>query len=409
MLIPSLTGGGAERSVLRTAGGLAQRGHRVDIVLFAPVVAYPKEVPEAARLIVLCGPTQWARRVEADMPADIVWRSERRPSVHLAGLVAGLVREFPASAPLLLRRTSLARALRLARYFERERPDIVFANLTPAEYAAFFAARLVSPSPPIVPVLRNAVAPGTKHTRRRRTLFPAAAAHVVAVSQGISKNASAVLDLPRRGRVTTVYNPAFTPEIARHAEVAPVHPWFSDGGPPVVLGVGRLVPQKDFPTLIEAFRHVSAANAGRLVILGEGPLRPQLEDRVRALGLENRVSLPGWAENPYAFMSRAALFVLSSRHEGFPGVLVEALACGCPAVSTDCPAGPSEILDDPDLLAPVGDPEALSRVMLRALDRPAGKAALRARAARFSVERAMDGYETVIARIVAGRPAIPQL
>lgn len=401
MLIPSLTGGGAERSALRTAGGLAGRGHRVDIVLFAPVVAYPNEVPEAVRIIVLCGRTRWAQRVEGDMPADIIWRSERSPSARMLGLVAGLVREFPAAAPLLLRRTALGRALRLARYIERERPDIIFANLTPAEYAAFFAARLVSPPPPIVPVLRNVSESGTKHTRRRRILFPAAAAHVVAISHGVAKNASAVLDMPRRGKITTVYNPAFTPEIALHAEAAPDHPWFSDGGPPVVLGVGRLVPQKDFPTLIGAFRRVSAARACRLVILGEGPLRPQLEGQVRALGLENSVSLPGWAENPHAYMSRAALFVLSSRHEGFGNVLVEALACGCPAVSTDCPAGPAEILEDTELLTPVGDAEALAQAMLRVLTRPADTAALRARASRFSAERTVDGYDKLVAALLA--------
>ena len=100
-------------------------------------------------------------------------------------------------------------------------------------------------------------------------------------------------------------------------------------------------------------------------------------------------------------MSKAALFVLSSRYEGFPGVLVEALACGCPAASTDCPAGPSEILEDLGLLAPVGDPEVLSWIMLRVLNRPVDKAALRALAVRFSMRRAVDRYENVIARIIA--------
>ena len=114
------------------------------------------------------------------------------------------------------------------------------------------------------------------------------------------------------------------------------------------------------------------------------------------------MSLPGWVENPYAFMARAALFVLSSRHEGFPGALVEALACGCPAVSTDCPAGPSEILEDPDLLAPVGDPEGLARVMLRALARPPDKTVLRANAARFSLQRAVDGYDTLVSALLSG-------
>ena len=171
----------------------------------------------------------------------------------------------------------------------------------------------------------------------------------------------------------------------------------------MLLGVGRLAPQKDFPVLLEAFRRVAAERPCRLVILGEGPIRGALEDRVRALGLEGQVSLPGWAENPWAFMARAALFVLSSRHEGFGNVLVEALACGCPSVSTDCPAGPAEILEDPALLAPVGDPEALARVMLGALARPPDRAALRAKAARFSVERAVAGYEGVVERVMQDR------
>ena len=306
-----------------------------------------------------------------------------------------------------LARTVLGRALRLARYIERERPDIVFANLTPAEYVAFFAARLVSPSPPIVPVLRNVAKPGTKHTTRRRILFPAAA-HLVTISRGLAENVSAVVGVPG-SRITTVHNPAFTPEIVRDAETPPDHPWFRDSGPPVVLGVGRLVPQKDFPTLIDAFRRVRTERPCRLLILGEGPNRAELEGRVRSLGLDEVVSLPGWAENPYAFMARAALFVLSSRHEGFGNVLVEALACGCPVVSTDCPAGPSEILNDPDLLAPVGDPEALAQVMLQALDRPVDKAALRACAARFSVKRAVNGYERLVDRIMLGQEKSGQI
>ena len=101
-------------------------------------------------------------------------------------------------------------------------------------------------------------------------------------------------------------------------------------------------------------------------------------------------------------MAHAALFALSSRHEGLPTVLIEALACGCPAVSTDCPAGPAEILEHPALLAPVGDPEALAQVMLNALARPADKAALRAKAARFSMERAVEGYEGVVREALRG-------
>ena len=401
MVIPSLAGGGAERTVLRIAGGLAARGHRVDIVLFQPHVAYPGEVTEAARLVVLCGRSEWARREDADMPAGTVWRSGRTHPAQSVRLAAGLVRDFPAAAPVLLRRAAFGRARRLARYVERERPDILFANLAQAEYAAFFAARLAGAHafPPIVPVMHGIEKPGTTHTRRRRLLFPAAA-HVVAVSRGAAENIAEVVGVPG-DRIATIYNPAFTLDIAQLAEEAPGHPWFGAGAPPVVLGVGRLTRPKDFPTLLKAFQHVLAERSCRLVIFGEGPMRADLESRIRALGLQDLVSLPGWAENPYAFMARAALFVLSSRHEGFGNVLVEALACGCPAVSTDCPAGPSEILEDPDLLAPVGDPEALAQIMLRALARPVDKPPLRAKAARFSMDRSVGEYENLVGQLLA--------
>lgn len=399
MLIPDLGGGGAERTALRTAGGLIGCGHRVDIVAFGPAVAYPGEVPGEARTIVLCGRREWRRGKRAGTPDRALWRPERAPIPRLAQLVAGLVREFSTAGVDLLRRAALSRALRFVRYLERERPDVVFANLPQAEYAALLAARLLPRPPPIVPVMRNAVESNSRHARRRRLLLPASA-RIVAVSRGVADSVSVLAGI-ERDRFDVIYNPAVTEEALRCAGTAPDHPWFRDGGPPVVLGVGRLAPQKDFPTLIEAFRRVLAERPCRLLILGEGTLRGDLEDLVRSLGLEDRVSMPGWVENPYAFMSRARLFVLSSRHEGFPGSLVEALACGCPSVATDCPAGPSEILEDPDLLAPVGDAEALAAVMLRALARPADPAALRAISGRFSLERAVEEYDGLVRGLAA--------
>ena len=400
MVIPSLAGGGAERTALRIAGGLAARGHKVDLVLFQPHVAYPADMPAAARLLILCGRRAWRRRAPPEMPAGAAWRRERAPLSQGVRLAAGLARAFPADAPVLLRRAALGRALRLARYAAREQPDILFANLLQAEHAAFYAARLAGPPafPPVVPVIRNVEPADTRHTRRRRLLFPAAA-HVVGVSGGVADHVAAAVGVPEE-RLSVIYNPAVTPEALARAAEPPDHPWLADGGPPVILGAGRLAAQKDFLLLIEAFRHVAGEQPCRLVILGEGPMRGELEARVRTLGLRERVSLPGWAENPYAFMARAALFVLSSRHEGFPGALVEALACGCPAVSTDCPAGPAEILEDPALLAPVGDAEALARVMRRVLAAPVDRAALRAKAARFSMERAAAGYEQVVERVL---------
>lgn len=394
MLIPSLVGGGAERSVLTTAAGLAAHGHRIDIVLFSPVVVFRGEMSTSTRLVVLCGRREWRRRSKADMPEGTVWRSELAGTLSLTRLLSGLVREFRSQIPTLLSCTALGRARRFARYMERERPQIVFVNHPSAENPAFFGARLVADPPFIIPIMRGVLEPGTKRTRRRRLLFPAAA-RIVAVSRGVAQNAATVLNLPE-DTITTVYNPAFTPDIAARAEAVPSHPWLRDDGPPIILGAGRLEGQKDFLTLIEAFHRLLRDHPCRLVILGEGRMRLELEERVRALDLEDYVSLPGWTENPFAFMARSSLFVLSSRFEGLPGVLIQALACGCPAVSTDCPAGPSEILENSELLAPVGDPNALARAMLLALNCPADKAALRENAARFSVERTVDGYEKII-------------
>ncbi len=139
---------------------------------------------------------------------------------------------------------------------------------------------------------------------------------------------------------------------------------------------------KDFSVLIRAFAKVRAKRDCRLVILGEGELRPELEALVRELDVQDSVQLPGFVNNPYAWMSRAELFVLSSAWEGFGNVLVEAMACGATVVSTDCPSGPSEILEGGKWgpLVPVGDVDALAERMLEALSSPTDvNAKLRAR------------------------------
>jgi glycosyltransferase involved in cell wall biosynthesis len=130
------------------------------------------------------------------------------------------------------------------------------------------------------------------------------------------------------------------------------------------------------------------------VILGEGPQRPELEACVRDLGLEDDVWLPGAVDNPYAWMARAQLFVLASYFEGLPTVLIEALACGCPVVSTDCPTGPREILEDGrhGELVPMRDPEALAAAMARTLDNPLDSETLKTRAMDFHVDRIADEY-----------------
>ncbi len=328
------------------------------------------------------------------------WSTRRLPLARLPGLLIRLAREHHWSIRDLAkrqRRADFIRALRLGLYFEERKPDIVFTNLPTADKAGFFAAGMIRDGLEIIPIARDTIA----KLEPDHCVF-LAASQVVAVSHGVAENLTAVVGA-QPDKVAVLYNPTCTPEISELARFEPEHPWFSDDGSPIILGVGRLEPQKDFATLIDAFQHVRANRSCRLVILGVGSLRAELEARIESLGLDDCVSLPGWVENPFAFMARAALFVLSSQHEGLPGVLIQAMASGCPAVSTDCPAGPSEILEDPSLLAPVGDPKALAGVILRALGQPADKVALRANAARFSVDRSIDGYEALIADVIARR------
>ena len=187
--------------------------------------------------------------------------------------------------------------------------------------------------------------------------------------------------------------------ITRAAKQDLLDPWFRTDQPPVLLAAGRLHPQKDYPTLLRAFARVRSDREVRLVILGEGDERPRLEALTRKLALTDHVRLPGYQKNPYAYMARAAAFILSSRWEGFPNVLLEALACGCSVISTDCPNGPSELLAGGHFgrLVPVGDEVALERAILASLDAPPDKMRQRRRAEEFAVDTIAEEYLQLVA------------
>src|SRR5690606_36170976 len=192
-------------------------------------------------------------------------------------------------------------------------------------------------------------------------------------------------------KVATLYNPVVDPSLPALAAEDPCHPWLAPGRRPVVLGVGSLTPRKDFATLLRAFALLPRPDA-RLLVLGEGPERPALEALAAELGLEGRVDMPGFVRNPFAFMSRAAVYVLSSTLEGLPGALVPALACGCPAVAPDCPSGPREVLRDGAVgpLVPVADVDAMAAAIARVLDDPPDRAALPAAVERYDAGSVLD-------------------
>ncbi|MCX8018578.1 MAG: glycosyltransferase, partial [Rhodocyclaceae bacterium] len=163
---------------------------------------------------------------------------------------------------------------------------------------------------------------------------------------------------------------------------------------PVILGLGELGARKDFATLIRAFARLRARRRARLLILGRGRQRERLLALAAALGVKDDVALPGFVPDPYAYLAHAALFVLSSRWEGLPFALVEALAVGTPAVATDCPSGPREVLADGryGALVPVGDDRALAEAMEATLDRPLPRLVLQQAARRFEIESATSAY-----------------
>jgi glycosyltransferase involved in cell wall biosynthesis len=220
---------------------------------------------------------------------------------------------------------------------------------------------------------------------------------VVAVSKGVSDNVTRMA--PKTAcKVRVVYNPIVDQKMLQKAKESVDHPWLNEKGPPVILGVGRLTRQKNFDLLLRSFASLREKRDARLIILGGGNQRESLEKRVDELDIGDHVDLHGFVRNPYPYMRRASLFVLSSDFEGFGSVIVEALACGCPVVSTDCPSGPREILGGGrwGRLVPVGDEVVLAEAMDEALSKPYDPDRLRQRARDFSVDAAVDNHLDVL-------------
>jgi glycosyltransferase involved in cell wall biosynthesis len=210
--------------------------------------------------------------------------------------------------------------------------------------------------------------------------------------------------MPRQ-RIQVIYNPIITPELRAKAQVPLEHPWFRPGHLPVILAVGRLTAQKDFRTLITAFAQVRKNRQARLLILGEGEERRALEMLAEQLGVESDVGLPGFVQNPYPYMCGASLFVLSSRWEGLPGVLIEALYCGVPLISMDCPSGPREILAKGQYgqLLPVGDVDALAQAIIATLNGKTQRAP-RESWSLFEQDIIVDQYIKILLGTHAARP-----
>jgi len=391
LLMPSLEGGGVSRVVLHLARALADRGHRVDVLVHKAQGEFVDSVPSGIKVVALETAPVWMGRLHAFRAAP----------EHLIQLAMPVL--LPRKPQVTLRCLPA-----LVRYLREERPAVLLSADTYLNLVALWARRLAGVSVHTVISehihLSSHLRYGAKRRKWRwrfivpllRRMYPEAD-RIVAVSRGVADDLTILVGLPPE-RVTTVYNPVVVSGLAKKAEAPIDHAWFVPGAPPVIIAVGRLTEQKDFPTLLQAFAQVRTQRRARLLLLGEGEMRRKLEALVRELGVDQDVSLPGFTSNPFAYMARAAVFVLSSTYEGLGIVLIEALACGCPVVSTDCPSGPAEILEDGRYgrLVPVGDPAAMAQAIISTLDAPPDRGLLQKRASLFSVDRAVEQYLDVL-------------
>jgi len=293
----------------------------------------------------------------------------------------------------------------LARYLRREKPDALLAVKHRAIVTAVLAGKASGFRGRIVGNIHTTVSAGLAYGNMMKRLtylwemrhfYPGVRA-IVGVSRGVAQD---IKDITGLGddRVRAVHNPVLTPEIFEQGRQPLDHPWFSSEKIPVILGIGRLTKQKDFHTLIEAFAEVRNIRKCRLVILGDGADLDSLRSLARDKGIYDDIDFPGFQKNPYAYLSRSSLFVLSSRWEGFGMVLVEAMALGIPVVSTDCPNGPGEILEDGKygILVPIEDPSALAAAIARTLDDPPAPGLLREAAGEYTVEKSAGQYLEIL-------------
>jgi len=340
--------------------GLAQRGFAVDLVLMRPTGAYLEDVPDSVQVFAL--------------------------NTH------GIAATLPA----------------LLNYLRRRRPRVLLSTLNTCNVAALLAGVQLRRQLPVI--VRQAVHFSRSYATRpwRGRLWLAIERQLWRFADVVVTNSCAVAaDLKRIApgispRVRVIYNPVVWPGLPARATEPVDHAWLRDDEVPVVLAAGRLHPNKDHGTLLEAFALVAGERTARLVIIGEGMERDRLLARSRELGIAGKVELPGFQRNPFPWMARARVFVLSSIVEGAPNVLVQAMACGTTVVSTDCPGGAREILGDGawGALTPVGDHAALAAAISEAMDNPMAPDELVRRASDFSAESSISGYEDAIAVVL---------
>jgi glycosyltransferase involved in cell wall biosynthesis len=358
LYVPSFDGGGAERVYIRLANHFAERGHETSFIVNAGV-----------------GP--------------------------LRGLLSAKVTIIDLNAP-----RNYQAIPKLAAFLRREKPAVLLTALTGTNLAAIVARSLAGVRTRLVISERNQVTSRMNHYSPRhrwfrkklmQLLYPRADG-ITAVTEGVASDLAAVARI-REDRIDVVHNPG--PDMAEilAAKAAPApHPWF-EGSDPVIVAIGRLVPQKGFMVLLEAVAKAQAHRKIKLIVLGEGPQLAELKAAAQRLGLSDTVEFHGFVLNRLDFLTKASLYVMSSDVEGFPNSLVEALACDVRVVTTDFAGGGARTIlghDHKDAIVPVGNPQRMAEAILSELDRPVGAGEMAAYARRFSIDSTAAKFLTLM-------------
>lgn len=300
----------------------------------------------------------------------------------------------------------------LAAYLRQEKPDVLLTG-KPSDDKIILQARKTAHS-----TARCFVGTGTAVSRQinerhfnplrkkikllRKKYTYRAADGIIATSRWVAKDIATIADLPL-DRISVIGNPLYTPEMAVLGQQAVNHPAFLSGQFPIIVSAGRLSHEKDFATLLHAFKLVCENRPARLFILGDGPDKTQLVNLTQNLDIEQAVFFPGFVENPLAYFAKANVFVLSSLWEGFGNVLVEALAVGTSIVATDCPGGPRDILQQGRYgkLVPVGDSKRMAQAILDTLDEPLPRDQLIEAARAYSIDNISQRYLEILGLTVS--------
>ncbi|MGG2954222.1 glycosyltransferase [Geobacillus stearothermophilus] len=355
IFLPSLHGGGAERVMLNLAHGLYEEGYRVDIILSKAEGSYLKQLSKDINLLDL-----------------------------------NCKRVLHSLVPLM-------------KYLKNNRPPILLSALGHANLVALWAVELAKTSTKVIVTEHSTLSISIKNSKNLKSKFIPflmkkfyrKALSIVTVSKGVAEDLIKNLNIPKE-KVKVIYNPIVTEKLIALSYEDVEHPWMKNNERPIILAAGRLTAAKDYPTMIKSFRKIRNKINAKLIILGEGEQRKKIEELAENLGIRCDIDIVGFVENPYAYMRKADIFLLTSKWEGFGNVLVEAMACGTPVVATDCPNGPREILEDGKygVLVPPGNVDALTEAVLNHFLQPSNinKEKLLSRANDFHIKKIVKQY-----------------